>query len=168
MAETVNTVNLEDRKTRLKYKMGEARQELVTLLESLTPAQMELPTNNEGWTVYDVACHIAGAEGGMEVIAQRMLAQEPSMVPGFDIDRYNAGNIKRRRGKTVPELVEELNNSRVRMLAILDKTSDSQLDLPGQHPTYGDTTLYNLFVIIYRHERIHTEDIRQAISPAQK
>lgn len=163
MSETIDNPGLSDRKTRLKLKMLETRQELVSLLESLTPSQLELPTNNEGWTVYDLACHVAGAEGGMEIIAKRILAKEPSMVSDFDIDRYNAGNIKRRHGKTVAELIEELSLSRARMNAIIDDVTDEQLDLSGQHPTYGDTTLYGLFVIIYRHERIHTEDIKQAI-----
>lgn len=159
-------IDLDDRRQRLKHKMTEARQELVQLLLSLTPQQLKLPTNNEGWTVYDVAAHIAGAEGGMEVIANRILAHEPSMVPDFDINRFNNGNIRRRQGKTMPQLVDELNASRVRMLALLDNVTEEQLDLPGKHPTAGETTLYGLMVVIYRHERTHADDIRQALQAA--
>ncbi len=163
--------DLSDRHERLKFKMAQARQELLATLQNLTPAQLELPTRNEGWSVGQVAAHIAGAEGGMEVIAQRILAQDPQQretAAGLDIDRYNASMLRRRVGKSIPELQAELEASRSRMLAFLERVGEADLDLPGLHPAYGETTLYGLFVIIYKHERIHTEDIQQALAQAEE
>lgn len=156
-------VDMNDRKQRLKHKMVEARRELLEVLLSLTPAHYALPTRDAGWSVYDVAAHIAGAEGSMEIIANRILNHEPSIVAGFDIERFNAGNIRRRQGQTIQNFIDELAASRVRMLGLLDNATDEQLNLPGQHPTAGKTTLYGLFVVVYRHERIHAEDIRLAL-----
>ncbi|HEX2913077.1 MAG TPA: DinB family protein [Chloroflexia bacterium] len=167
MSETTPTApDLNDRRTRLKYKMAEARQELVSTLQALTPEQLSLPTRNEGWNVGQVAAHICAAEGGMEPIAHRILSQEPNQrenAASFDLNRFNNGMIKRRVDKTIPELIEELNTSRARMLEIIDRVSDEELDLPGYHPAAGDITLYGLFVVIYRHERDHAEDIRKAV-----
>src|SRR4051812_24608019 len=97
-----DNVDLNDRRTRLKYKMAEARRELVETLEALTPEQLELPTHNEGWNVGQVAAHIAAAEGSMEVIARRILNREPNQREtnqDFDLDRFNNSMIRRRTGK---------------------------------------------------------------------
>ncbi len=163
MSNDAAPLDMNDRKTRLKVKMTEARQELVEVFNSFTPDNMNLPTSNEGWSAYDVACHIAGAEGGMEVIAQRTLLGQPSMVEGFDIHRFNTGGIRKRKEKAVPELLAELDQSRVRMLALLESTTDEQLSLPVEHPTVGKIDLYGLFVVIYRHERQHAAEIKEAI-----
>lgn len=161
------TPDLNDRRTRLKYKMAEARQELVSTLLGLTPEQMEYPTRNEGWNIRQVAAHIAAAEGSMEAIGQRILMQDPQQretVANLDLARYNNSLIRRRADKTIPELISELESSRARMLEMLDRASDSDLDLSGSHPAAGEITLYGLFVVIYRHERQHAEDIREAIA----
>lgn len=166
-----HTPDLADRKARLKHKMEEARQELVATLQSLTPEQMDLPTRNEGWTVGQVVAHIASAEGGMEVIAQRILNREPNQresMAEFDLNRFNDGRIRKRAGKTTADLIEELNTSRARTLEIVDRASAEELDLPGYHPSAGEINLYGLFVVIYRHERQHTTDIRDAIAEATK
>jgi uncharacterized protein (TIGR03083 family) len=160
-------INLDDRRTRLKYKMAEARQELVTVLEALTPAQLEMPTHNEGWNVGQVAAHIAAAEGSMEVIARRILNREPNQREAnqdFDLDRFNNSMIRRRTGKTIPDLLDELAASRARMLGILDQASNDDLAATGYHPYAGDIDLYGLFVVIYRHERDHAGDIKKAIA----
>jgi uncharacterized protein (TIGR03083 family) len=160
-------LNLDDRRTRLKYKMAEARQELVATLQALTPEQLELPTHNEGWNVGQVAAHISAAEGSMEVIARRILDREPNQREtnkDFDLDRFNNSMIRRRIGKTIPELIQELAASRVKMLEILDRASEEDLEAPGYHPYAGDINLYGLFVVIYRHERDHANDIKQAIA----
>ncbi len=159
--------NLDDRRTRLKYKMDEARRDFIALLQSLTPAQMELPTRNEGWNVRQVAIHAVQAEGSMEPIARRIWEQDPKqreVAESIDLSRYNNSMIKRRADKTIPELIEEMQASRVRMLEILDQLSDSDLDLPGYHPAVGEINLYGLFVVVYRHERQHLEDIQQAVA----
>jgi uncharacterized protein (TIGR03083 family) len=160
--------DMNDRRTRLKVKMAEARQELVAIFNGLTEAQFDLPTSNEGWTVYDLAKHLAGAEGGMEAIAQRILQGHSGVHEGFDLERYNAGNIRRRTDKRIPELIEELNQSRTRMLQLLDSLTDEQLSLPGHHPYAGYIDLYGLFVVVYKHERMHTEEIRAAIAESSK
>jgi uncharacterized protein (TIGR03083 family) len=165
-----NNLSLIDRRTRLKHKMAEARQELVAVLQALTPEQLELPTHNEGWNVAQVAAHISAAEGGMEVIARRILDREPNQRKthqSFDLDRFNNSMIKRRIGKTIPELIQEMETSRVRMLEILDQATDEDLEATGYHPYAGDINLYGLFVVIYRHEREHANDIKQAIAKEQ-
>lgn len=166
MSETA-APDLTDRRTRLKHKMEEARQELIATLQSLTPEQMTRPTHNEGWNVGAVAAHIAGAEGSMEAIARRILSRELNQretAESLDLARYNNSMIKRRSDKSIAELIEELQHNRVRSLQIIDAASDEELDLPGYHPAYGEVTLYGLFVVIYRHERQHAEDIKLAIS----
>ena len=163
MSDAASPLDMNDRKTRLKVKMTEARQELVKVFNTITPENMNRPTANEGWSAYDVACHIAGAEGGMEVIAQRTLVGQPSMVEGFDIHRFNSGGIRKRKERAIPELIAELDQSRARMFALLESTTDEQLSLPVEHPTVGKIDLYGLFVVIYRHELQHANEIKEAI-----
>ncbi len=162
--------DLNDRRTRLKQKMAEAREELVSTLKSLTPEQFNLPTRNEGWSVREVAAHIASAEGGMEPILHRILNREPNQretAGDFDLERYNNSRIRKRNDKTIEGLLEELQVSRDRILPILDRLTEEDLDTSGYHPVAGDINLYGLFVVIYRHERTHTADIQQALSAAQ-
>jgi uncharacterized protein (TIGR03083 family) len=152
----------EEKRTVLKAKLAETRAFLLETLANIKAESYNLLTVNEGWTVRDVAAHIAGAENSMKVIAERILAKEPTIVAGFDLARFNAGNIKRRADKTTADLIEELQQSRVIMLAILDSATDEQLDLPGEHPAYGSTTFYGLFEIIANHEKLHADEIRSA------
>jgi hypothetical protein len=148
-----------ERKAELKAMLADTRAFLFGVLEALNDEQFSLATVNDGWTVRDLAAHIAGAEGSMKVIAERILANEPTIVAGFDLARFNAGNIRRRADKSIPDLMEELLQSRATMLAILENCTDEQLDLPGEHPAYGSTTLYGLFKIIANHEKEHGEEI---------
>ncbi len=163
--------DLSDRRTRVKIKMTETRQELIKLLQTLTPEQLELATRNEGWNVRQVVAHVCQAEGSMEPIGRRILEQDPKqreIAEGIDLARYNNSQIKRRLEKSIPELIEELNASRVKVLEILERASDADLDLQGYHPAAGDITLYGLFVVVYRHERDHIEDIQLAIAAGEK
>jgi len=161
------TLDLNDRRTCLKQKMTEAQQELIATLQALTPAQMDLPTRNEGWSVRHVAAHICGAESGMQPILERILNREPNQresSASLDLGRYNNSMIKRRIEKTIPELIEGLEADRTQSLQTLDQLSEEDLELPGYHPAAGEITLYGLYVVFYRHQRIHTEDIQLAIA----
>lgn len=157
-------MTVSERQAALKAKMMASRLFLVTTFLRIQESELDMPTANEGWTVGNVAAHIAGAEGSMKVLAERILAQEPTIVSGFDLTRFNEGNIRRRAGKTINELLQELEQSRAQMSGILDNCSDEQLDLPGEHPAYGQTTLFGLFEIIANHEQQHAEEISHAIN----
>lgn len=154
------------RKEAIKAKMDEKRRQLIEAIEAITPEQRSLPTNNEGWTVWDVAVHIAAAEGGMQPIAQRIMEKTPNqkeLFAGFDVDLYNESGLKKRRHLEKAELLQMLADSRARMYALLDDAKDSDLDLPGYHPVAGDVTLQKLFEIIAWHEGLHAKEIKQSL-----
>lgn len=159
-----------ERKETLQAKLFSARQLLVETISSIQPEQKDLPTSNEGWKVWDIAVHVAGAESGMETIARRILAQDPNqaeLATQFDINRYNSSMLNKRRQMDSAALLEMLARSRQNILQILENATEEELNLPGYHPVVGAVSLFGLLEVIAGHEAEHAQDIKEALEAAK-
>jgi uncharacterized protein (TIGR03083 family) len=79
------------------------REDLLRLVEGLTPEQWRAPSLCEGWTVRDVVTHMLSYEG----LGPRQLAAR--FARGlFLVDRVNAVALAENAGRTPPELVDLL------------------------------------------------------------
>lgn len=143
--------------------LAKARDELISLAVSLTPAELNLATENPGWTVYDTLAHIASSEAGLLATAKRILSGEGSPRPGFDLDAYNQHQVEKRRGRSVGELLAELESSRKEVLSLLETISDEQLALEGKFSSGLPTNVLGVFRRIGEHEQLHCAQIRRAI-----
>src|SRR5689334_20660727 len=101
-----------------REKLAQARQELLTLLNSLTPDQWNSSvfSENETWTVATVVSHLIDGERGMSIQIHKTRKGEPTVPEGFDINRWNAG-VKKRIGDLSPaELLASLESTRAKTL----------------------------------------------------
>lgn len=152
---------MSERKQKLVEELARSRERLVAAVKELTDEELARPSPNEGWTVKDTLGHVAAAEGGMLVLIERSLQGQPTVVEGFDINRYNAGQVRRAKEKSVADLLAQMEESRAKLLALLDPLSDADLDRPAKHPVRGDCTCEEIFRIIAWHEGLHAEDIER-------
>ncbi len=141
-------------------KLKEERARLNATLDQIGEEQAVQVMVTPEWTIKDQVAHLAGAESGMLGIARRMaLGQDPQLRPDYDNDFYNARQVAKRKQASLAQIREELETSRAELMTFMDTLKPEQLTLMGQHPLTGETTLKDLFGIIYRHETAHGKEI---------
>jgi hypothetical protein len=153
----------------ISNKLNEALSVLVQTLDRLTEEQADEVKITSEWSARDEIAHLAGANRGMYAIAQKMAAgQDPQLRPDYDNDFYNARQVAKRKGKSLADLRQEIEEAHAELIGFLDSLTQEQLDLMGQHPIYGHVKLKELLVIIYSHETTHTREISDKIRESKK
>jgi uncharacterized protein (TIGR03083 family) len=154
---------MDQRRTKLRQRLDEARRELLALVEGLEPAGFGAPTANAGWAVRDVLAHLAGAELGHQQVIRALLAGETPDVSGFDLDAFNAADVAARQEASLAVLLGELASNRSETLSLLDAIVPDDWERSGYHPGGFDTTVEGVFRVIAIHEKRHVRDIRAAL-----
>ncbi len=141
-------------------KLKEERLLLNRALDRMTDDQVLQANVNPEWTIKDALAHLAGAERGMLKTAERMArGEDPQLPQGYSNDEFNARQVAKRKAMSLAQLRAELDATRADLMSFLDGVTREQLDLRGEHPLAGETTLKDLLVIIYSHESQHCKDI---------
>jgi hypothetical protein len=144
-------------------------QELRALFEGLEEADWSRPVygHAEGWTVRDVLTHLVTAGPGLLAAAQLIAAGRLEMRPDFDLDFWNQRQVEKQAGRTIPELLEALEEVRRDTLVYLDTLAngagEAVLSRRGHHAVFGETTVEYLLRRVYQHEREHATEVRQAL-----
>ena len=155
---------MSDRRTDIKENLAAERQALLGFIENLSDDDWTRPTINDPWTVRDVLAHLVGSEVSQHGLIQMWLDGNTTMNPEFDIDRWNVGQLRRRQGRSVPQLLDDLAVTRQETLKLLDGLSEEELDIIGEHPFSGaGTSIEQVIRGLYHHERLHLGDIRLAL-----
>lgn len=145
--------------------LTEARQELFTTLQSLTPEQWQTQIFSEGstWTVATAVSHIIDAERGMSIQVHKARKGEPTIPEGFDIDRWNA-KVQERIGDLSPaELLEKLDATRNKTLEVLNSLSENEWSMTGRHPSRGIITIEQYYETIAAHDQMHLTDVQKGL-----
>jgi len=145
--------------------LTEARQELFTTLQSLTPEQWQTQIFSEGstWTVATAVSHIIDAERGMSIQVHKARKGEPTIPEGFDIDRWNA-KVQERIGDLSPaELLEKLDATRNKTLEVLNSLSEDEWSMTGRHPSRGIITIEQYYETIAAHDQMHLTDVKKGL-----
>lgn len=154
-----------ERRAHWKGKLGESREALLTLLDSLSPEQLQTPVFAEGdtWTVATVLAHLVESERGMSIHVHKIRKGEATIPDDFDLERWNAG-LTRRTGDVAPEeLMASAVVTRARTLEVMESLEDSEWGLTGRHPSRGEVTIDQYYETIHAHEVGHLGDIRAAL-----
>jgi uncharacterized protein (TIGR03083 family) len=121
------------------------------LVRSLDDAQLDAPTRCEGWTVRDVAAHVAGTLA--DITAGRF--------EGLGTPEVTQREVDERAGRSAAELAAELDEVNAGSQALLATFDDEAWDGPapaGVAPTVGwgvESLWYDAF--------LHGDDIRHAL-----
>ena len=118
-------------------------------------------TEGETWTIRSVLAHYVTAEKGFITIFSRIREGGPGVPDDFDIDRFNASQQRKTRELATSELLENFKAVRAQMVELVASLTDEDLKREGRHPFLGQTTLNEMIKMVYRHNQIHSRDMRK-------
>jgi pheromone shutdown protein TraB len=122
----------------------------------------------EGWTVKKLFCHLASV--GAAPLYFINLAQKPPSEggggggPGFDVDAWNAEQVKMRQDKPVEEIMQEFRDSHAGGIKVLESAADDVM--ARQIRSFQGGTAPAIDVIEMSgsgHEMGHLDDIERAL-----
>ena len=120
-------------------------------------------TENETWVVKDVLSHFVSAEIGFLNLFMEIQSGGPGVSELFDIDQFNA-NAKNKNATAKRELlIEQFRTIRSEMISFVVSLTEDDLNKQGRHPFLGQTTLSEMIKMVYRHNQIHSRDLRNKI-----
>jgi hypothetical protein len=149
----------ESPRAQLRQRLLQSQQAVLAVMEQLDEAAAGAPAN-PGWRRRDVLAHLASAESGHCQVIRRLLAGEPTLIPGFVLDEFNNAEVEARRWRSLPELIAEYQANRADTLALLDTIADDQWAIAGPHPGGFDTTVEGVFRVITIHEKRHLRELQ--------
>jgi hypothetical protein len=135
------------------------------VLSSLTEAERALPVFGDGdarWSVSDLVGHLADAESGLLGQIERLLAGKATVPEDFDLDRWNRSAVRRSKGRTHQDLLDQILKAHQEALAMLAAIPESSLDQSGRHGSGEVLTVEGFFRRMADHRLGHTADLQQA------
>jgi hypothetical protein len=157
---------MSDRIAEIRDVLARDHAEMRALFEQLTPENMRLPAGDDGWTVAQLAGHIAVSPRGQILFVNRLRRGKGITVPKpltFVINIRNWWMTRRFKQTTRDELLATLEASHRDLLAAVETLTEEELDRGGNVLTNGYQTLYeNLMSFGGDHGREHAADLRRA------
>ena len=103
--------------------------------------QQQVYTTGPEWGAHDLLCHFISAEKTFIYYGQDLLKGGQGVPYDFDIDAFNAREVKalREANHSQAALIAEFERQRVATIAFVRTLQDSDFDLVGFHPWFGDT-----------------------------
>jgi len=152
-----------ERKQAIVACIQAAREELIELARGLDARSLARPTCNEGWCVKDLIAHLGGADIEFKLLADQVSRGEPAFPPGFDGQEFNRRQVESHRESSLQELLAEMAAARVSMLDFLESLPEDRLDQVGLLVPGQQVSPENVLRHAAEHDRMHAEEIRQAI-----
>ena len=127
-------------------------------LSGLTPAQLDTPYREGGWTVRQIVHHIADSHINAFIRMKLVLTEEQPTVKPYDQDSWAAMNDYRR---DIAPSVAIVSGIQERMANLLDDLEDMDFSRTLFHPENGIMTLQDLLDMYSAHGRHHVEQIKK-------
>jgi len=137
----------------------------LAFFSSLEGELWEIKVYAEGseWTVRNILAHFVSAEQGFLRLFKDILAGGTGAAVDFDIDRFNSRQQEIVKGVSGQELLLDFQNVRSELITLVSGMSIQDLQREGRHPFLGITTLAEMIKMVYRHNQIHSRDVRKLI-----
>lgn len=109
----------------------ESRAKVIHEARQMFPEQWHMPSPLRGWSYQDLLAHMASSDAsGLHLVLRAVIAREPvdaSLLT--EVDARNARNVKERRGRTVKELIAELEAAGEETQELLSQLSEDDEEL---------------------------------------
>lgn len=148
-----------NQRQQLRQRLLESQQAVLAVVEQMDEATGETQAN-PGWRRRDILAHLVSAEIGHCQVIRRLLAGQPTLIPGFVLDEFNNAEVEARRMQSLPELIAEYRANRAATLGLLDTIGEDQWAIPGPHPGGFDSTVEGVFRVIAIHEKRHLRELQ--------
>ena len=156
---------MSDKHTLIQKRLRDEGDKLLAVFEGLTPEQWRTVIYTDGmiWTIKDLLAHQISTEGEFQYYGCDVLNGGEGAPEGFDINAFNNREVAARADRTPDQLVADFRSTRQTTIDFVATIRDEQFVLKGRHPFFGMMTIEDLFKLIYRHNMLHTRDIRKAM-----
>jgi hypothetical protein len=157
---------MSERKDALAEYMRRSHDASWSVLSSLKDDDLAHPVFGDGeakWSVGDLVGHLADAEPGILGQVRRLLAGKATVPEDFDLNRWNRSAVRRSRGRSLPDLLNEILTAHRAALETLGGVEEPSLDWTGRHASGDILTVEGFFRRMVDHRRDHTADIRRAL-----
>ncbi|PYP88271.1 MAG: hypothetical protein DMF61_06665 [Blastocatellia bacterium AA13] len=113
-------------------KLLEERQNVLKAIEGISDDEMNEPMGEGKWSVKDTLGHLAAWEGEVvNAFEQKARGERPTVGDIKDYDSWNSAQAAKRKDKSVEEIREEFNETRKKLLTIVnDLPEDENLWAP--------------------------------------
>ncbi len=155
-----------DRKAKLHETILADHAASLKVFQGLSEADWQTPVPSEEeapWTARDVLAHLAVSEGGQLGVVSRLLGGGVGIPDDFDLARYNRRSVQKQAAKTVPELLAQIEQDHLAVLAALDALDEADLDKTGRHARGDVLTVEQFFHRITEHRRQHAEELQRTL-----
>lgn len=136
------------------------RKEMQVLIENIDP-ELEI---SPGWMIKEVVGHITAWE---IVINKALIAFQAGDPPYFlreqDFDLFNKGEVEKRSGWTLDEVIHEWEEVREDLKKTITKLNEDDLSAEMVLPWGSERTVRELIEIIAEHEGEHAESVERVI-----
>ncbi len=82
---------------KLRKGLISSHQAVLDLVESIDEDTARELRANEGWSGQDMLAHLAASELGHCEVIRLFLANEPTLIPDFDLDTFNNAEVAKKR-----------------------------------------------------------------------
>ena len=134
------------------------RGELNVMLESIDPELEICP----GWKIKEVVGHITAWEIVIDKALKAFQAGDP---PYFlreqDFDLFNKGEVEKRSGWTLADVIREWEEVRKELKGTITKLNEDDLQMEIVLPWGSERTVQELIEIIAEHEGEHAESVKR-------
>jgi uncharacterized damage-inducible protein DinB len=148
-----------DETKKIERKILDARSQLLAAVESLDSVGWEWRPDAETWSARMTLAHVGSAQWDHLQVARRLIAEEPTHLPDFDLDAWNAAAVEERAGWPVDQVLADLEAAQEATVALLHSLEDEMLTVTGTHPAWGEVSLRQVLRIIPLHDSMHRRDI---------
>ena len=137
---------------------------LETMLQNISPEWTENNEGGETWRVFDVLGHLVHGEKTDWITRMEIILSGASDNVFKPFDRF--AQFEESRGKTLPQLLSEFKDLRLRNVGLLrsKKLTDENLKEKGVHPAFGEVTLAQLLATWTVHDLDHIGQISRVMA----
>lgn len=159
------TDQLSDRHQLIQKRLRDEGDKLLALFEALTDDQWRLTLYTDGavWTIKDLLAHQISAEREFQYYGRDILAGGPGAPEDFSINTFNNAAVASMADRTAADLLTDLRATRQATIDLVATIADADFARQGRHPFFGMITIEDMFKLIYRHNMLHTRDLRRVL-----
>lgn len=149
----------------IKKRLVEEGDKTIAFFNSLSDLDWDqsVYTSGSGWRVRQLLAHFVSAERAYQQAIQDVLHGGRGVPENLDIDRFNEQETYLLNLKRVPDLIEDLRQSREETIRIIQNLDQSDLSRSANHPWFGEKEVGWLLKLLYRHQSMHLSDVRKAL-----
>jgi hypothetical protein len=144
---------------KIEGKVRTARNRLLATAQGLDKEGWEWQPDDKTWSARLTLAHVGSAQWDHLQVVRRLIAGEPTALPDFDLDTWNAAAVEQRATWPVALVLADLEAAQEATVALLRSLDDEALTVTGAHPALGEVSVRQVLRIIPLHDNMHRRDI---------